>query len=113
MTTTTNVDLYESRVEPDILKRPDGSYHNLRTCTDARVLGALENLLSVTSENKGEECVVVPWLSPPTGRIVGYGIYTLREAEEIRKQSESERWGFPRFGRSYTRETIQTYFKSH
>lgn len=64
-------------------------------------------------EERGEECVIVPWISPPTGRIVGYGIYTLPEAAEIRTQSESERWGFPRFGRSYTYESVKAYFKSY
>ena len=109
MPTTTNVDLYASRIEPAILRREDGQYHNLRTSNDPRILGELERLLSAATTERGEECVIVPWISPPTGRIVGYGIYTLREAAEIRTQSESEHWGFPRFGRSYTQELVKDF----
>jgi len=112
MVTTTNVDIYELRIEPAILKKSDGSYHNLRTCNDTNILGKLERLLSRVAEEKGEKCVIVPWISPPTGRIVGYGIYTLHEAEKIRGLSESEQWGFPLFGRLYTYELVKTYLSN-
>ncbi len=110
--TASNWRLYSSRTEPRILRNTDGSYINLRTCDDPTVSNRLEAMLANYAKKSGDEHVVVPWLSPPFGRIVGYGIYTKRQARELIRMSSEEKWGFPRPGRIYDGGLLLSYLKT-
>lgn len=105
-TLLSNWELYQTKKETGFLRvstreNHPPSYINLRTCRDKRILGRLEQLLKKLLRERGEEYVIVPWISAPFGAVRGYGVYTRKEAEEYGKLSKAERWGFPRFGRIY------------
>src|SRR3989338_1238493 len=104
MTKKANIELYERRSEPADLRDPiTGKYINLRTTKDVALLeGILSDLISM-----GPDYVLASWISPPFGVIKGYGTYPKEEAESHAKQSQSERWGFPRFGYIYNREKLE------
>lgn len=100
-----NKDLYVLRKEPAILRTGE-SYINLRTCEDPDILEGLEKELKSASSS-GEEYVIAPWLSPPFNRIIGYGLYTKKQAKILRKRNKDENWRFPCFGRAYTLQDIK------
>jgi len=110
--TMSNWELYSSRTEPRILKNSNGDYINLRACNDSAILNKLETILASYAKKSGEEHVIVPWLSPPFGRIVGYGIYAKKQAQDLIKSSREERWGFPRPGHIYNRKLLLNYLKA-
>ncbi|MBS3121621.1 hypothetical protein J4434_01935 [Candidatus Woesearchaeota archaeon] len=59
------------------------------------------------SSEEGIEHVIASWISPPFGIVIGYGIYTKNEAEQLSKKSQEERWGFPDFGLVYDKELLE------
>jgi hypothetical protein len=62
----------------------------------------LQKALSyVVSNRGGGELVIASWISPPFGIILGYGVYSRKDAEMLAERSKHERWGFPRFGSVY------------
>ena len=95
-----NIELYQSRVEPAILRKGKGDYVNLRTCDNPKVLEELAEELTA-AQSKGIERVFVPWLSPPYNRIIGYGTYTKDQARLLSRRNSKEGWVFPKFGSSY------------
>src|SRR3989344_7769935 len=97
-----NRQIYAARIEPSVLKLGN-SYISLRACVDSKILRKLEEIL----ENWGQNFVVLPWVSPPFGRIVGYGIYAKKDAEMLRRRAQQEEWGFPVPGLPYDLATLR------
>ena len=107
-----NDELYESRNEPRSLARLRSrhilpSYPSLRVFRDKEVIGSLIREL----EEYGSEYVVVSWISPPFGKVVGYGLYKKREAEELSERSVRENWVFPQVGSIYDKRTLEGKLK--
>ncbi len=107
----TNLELYQQRNEPEIL-RQDSIYANLRTSQNLDLIRSLESILKELSNNSREKYVLASWISPPFGRIAGYGVYTKKEAQELNARSKNERWGFPRFGSIYDISRLERKIES-
>lgn len=108
LTQKSNWELYEERREPTYLKdKATGKYIHLRTTNDIDVLRRLHDELTQVSNETGIEHIIVSWISPPFGIVVGYGVYTKEEAEGLSKLSIEERWGFPDFGLFYNKELLE------
>ena len=102
-----DMELYESRTEPSFLKTRK-AYINLRTCKDLQTLAKTQDFLKNLSESKDGEYVLLAWLSPPYGLIVGYGAYPIQEARQItNRYKKEEGWTFPQPGRIYDRQVIE------
>jgi hypothetical protein len=93
-----NKELFRRRIEPESLKGQFPNYITLRTTKDAKLL---KELVSYLENQLGKDHVIVPWLTPPHGTVVGYGVYSIEEAEILTKRSNDENWGNPEFGRIY------------
>lgn len=105
--TSSNIALYLVRKEPVILRDADGSYISLRFCNNPMILETLEKKLQ-ECEISGARIVICPWISPPFNEIAGYGEYTRSQSKLIRRRQLKEKWGYPRFGRSYGLQDIIT-----
>ena len=92
-----NWDLYKARVEPASVKKGE-KFIDPRTSDDLERINALEREL-IKMKKTMRDPVLVPWISPPFGRIVGYGIYSQEEANRL--ASLSKEWGYPTVGEEY------------
>ena len=100
----TPIEIYNKRSElKEMIDPATGKYLSLRTTKN---LVVLEDILTQLKQ-KGQDYVIASWISPPFGIVQGYGVYTKKEAAEIAHQSQSERWGFPRFGAIYDQERLE------
>lgn len=107
-TQKSNKELYKERIEPLYLKdKATGKYIHLRTTNDMDVLRRLHDELTQVFNETGIEHIIVSWISPPFGIVVGYGMYTRKEAEQLSEKSQKERWGFPDFGLFYDKELLE------
>ena len=103
--------LYESRKEPEVLARMMSGralvlYPTIRDIDGNSIRELLQELSAL-----GSSFVLMSWVSPPYGRVVGYGMYKKNEAEAISHRSQSERWGFPQAGRIYTKKSLEDRLK--
>ncbi len=90
---------YQNRYEPPILKRliigklmNHDLFESLKSCEDIKVLSEIEKLLTEKSEEIANPSLV-PWIAPPFGKIIGYGLYSRTEAVKLSHQSYEEKWG--------------------
>lgn len=111
LTQKPNKELYKERRELSYLKdKFTGKYIHLRTTNDIDVLRRLVDELHQSSKD-GIEYVITSWTSPPFGIVVGYGMYPRKEAEQLSERSQTERWGFPRFGLIYDVSLLEEKIK--
>ena len=109
MSNEINYELYKNRIEPVVLSRLVSDrlnliyYPSLREIKDKNILNGLIKEL----KKYGRDYVIISWISPPYGRIVGYGLYQTKEAKQILEKSQKEKWGFPRIGRLYDKKNLE------
>ena len=108
-----NYELYLARREPAVLTRLKTkeilpSYPALREINDVKVIAGLIDELN----SLGGEYVLLPWISPPYGEVVGYGWYKKEEADILLKRNERQRWAFPQLGRSYDKNKLENKLKN-
>ena len=100
MVISENYILYNSRNEPEVLTRLKfgeiPSYPSIRNIQDKEILEVILNEL-----NHKRNKVILSWITPPYGKIVGYGLYSRDEAKKILLKSRRENWVFPKIGRIY------------
>ena len=96
-----NYEIYKSRREPKVLtnlRRGDvPTYPPIRTMKDEKVIESLIKQLN----SLGRNYVLMTWISPAFGRVVGYGVYSKYRAKNISERSKNEDWGFPMIGSKY------------
>ena len=102
MQPSTNIRIYQRRIEPKCLKSSD-NYINLRVTDNVAILVEILDEL----KTRGPNYVIASWISPPFGVIKGYGVYEKEEVMKLSDASKRERWGFPRFGSVVDQERLE------
>ncbi len=107
-----NYKLYQSRKEPHTLSKLKtdsqlATYPSIREIKNEKTIRDLVRELKAL----GDDYVLISWISPPYGRIVGYGLYLKKEAESLVERSNDKNWGFPKVGRIYSTERLEDILK--
>ena len=102
-----NYEIYKGRKEPHTLTRlalgVPPFYPPIRTLTNANIIDSLINEI----RDYGNNFVVMAWITPPFGKVIGYGIYTKKEASDLLEKSKNERWSSPDLGSVYNISNLE------